>query len=101
LPPYLRSVMTGRRNFCQPVPHSAEHVPSLTKLPTTQSIGHGSVPHDCVCLVSESGQSAAVPLTMRVRVCSPPPHSLVHLDHSPQLPIEHVGVGGHAWVSQS
>jgi hypothetical protein len=83
----LLSVVTVRRNVCQPVPHSAEQVPSLMKLPTTQSIGHGSELHDSVCLVSESGQSVAVPLTMRFRVRSPPPQGLVQSLQASQLPM--------------
>jgi len=85
LPPYAAGVTTVRVCDCSPPPHALEQVNQLPHSDTTQSTGHGSVPHARTWL-NDVGHAAppcaACCVIVRVCVCSPPPHALVQADHS-------------------
>ena len=82
--------ITLRVRICEPVPHCALHLDHLPHGPTLHFPPQGCQLHPCVfCLV---GPQAFPPgpgffTIARVRVRSPPPHFLEHVDHGPQGPI--------------
>ena len=80
--------MTLRLRDCEPAPHDLVHVDQLENALVAQCTAHSSVLHACVS--AECGH--AVPpllgsVCARLRVCEPPPHDLVHVDHAPKLSV--------------
>jgi hypothetical protein len=86
MPPFIGCCVTVRVRTCIPPPHVRLHMPHSLQALTWQSTG---IAHGCVlqARVSLSGGQARPPLvggcvTVRVRICVPPPQALLHMLHS-------------------
>jgi len=98
LPPFAAAIMTERDCVCTPPAHDLEHADQSDHDETTQSTGHACVLHAWDCDRAGHGDPpfAAATTTVRVCVCMPPAHDLVHVDQALQPETEQWT--GHAWV---
>ena len=93
-PPLLAGVVTMKLRVATPVgPHGSEQ--SLSSLyEPTQSTGQASVLHAWLSLVPSASQVpplAAGVVTMKLRVCVPPPHGTEQLSQAPMTPTQSTG----------
>ena len=84
-PPLEAAVVTVRVWVCTPEPHDLLHDPKAPYADTTQSPGQAKVLQACVLV--RVGQTTppleAAVVTVRVWVCTPEPHDLLHDPKAP------------------
>ena len=105
VPPFIGGWVTVRVRNCVPLPHILVQVLHSLQSLTWQFTG---IAHDWVlhARVSLSAGQTRPPfigcwVTVRVRVCVPPPHALLHMPHSLQpLTWQSTGIA-HGWVLQA
>jgi len=89
MPPKPAPPTTERLRVCRPRPHETEHSLQSLKFDTSQSIGHGCTLHDW----SDVRVGHALPpwreavVTVRLRLCTPVPQLVVHVDHCSQVEV--------------